>query len=65
MGPEITVRKASTEQNHQEQMSVIKALSCGGLFVTAVSNILTIGRKSPDRKEIAALLKAINDDNMN
>lgn len=46
-------------------MSVIKALSCGGLFVTAVSNILTIGRKSPDRKEIAALLKAINDDNMN
>ena len=46
-------------------MSAIKTLSCGALFVIAAGSTLTIGRRSPDRKEIEALLGAINDDNMN
>lgn len=61
MGPENAVKKAATEQ---KSTYMIKGLLFGGLFLIVVSSSLTTGRISPDRKEITALLGAINDDNM-
>ena len=61
-GPEITLRKVTTEQKHRSICLSLNRCNVEA-FKIAFSSTLTTGRISPDREEITALLGAINGEN--